>query len=80
MTNRAAIFAHLDTLGECQISGRTLPDVVEAMNGKRPYHSTCLEDCRDYAYISGGVFECVDNKRSLYHFVPGVRVGEAIVD
>lgn len=80
MTNRAAIFAYLDTLGECQISGRILPDIVAAMNGKRPYHSTCLDACRDYAGISGGAFECVDNQKSIYHFTPGVRLDDAIVD
>lgn len=80
MTNRAAVFAYLDTLGECQISGRILPDIVAAMNGKRPYHSTCLDACRDYAGISGGAFECVDNQKSIYHFTPGVRLGNAIVD
>lgn len=80
MTNRAAIFAYLDTLGECQIRGVILPDVVASMNGRRPYHSTVLQDCRDYATISGGAFECVDNHKSIYHFTPGVRLDNAIVD
>lgn len=80
MTNRAAIFSYLDTLGECQISGRILPDVVRSMNGRYPYHATLLDYCRDYAGISGGAFECVDNQRSIYHFTPGVRLGNAIVD
>lgn len=80
MTNRAAIFAYLDTLGECDIRGVVLPDIVAAMNGKRPYHSTCLDACRDYACISGGEFECIDNQKSIYHFTPGVRLGSAIVN
>lgn len=80
MTNRAAIFAYLDTLGECDICGVVLPDIIASMNGKRPYHGSVLDDCRDYAMISGGEFRCIDNHKSIYHFTPGIRLDNAIVD
>lgn len=75
-----AVYAVLDELPEGRISGRELQFMVTLrLDNRDPYHSTVLEKARDYCDITGGEFECVDGKRSIYNFRPGFRLGDAIL-
>lgn len=72
-----AVYAVLDELPEGRISGRDLQyRVTLRLENKDPYHSSVLDKARDYADITGATFECVDGKKSIYHFRPGFRLGD----
>lgn len=80
MTNRAAVFEVLDNLDDCKISGWRLTDMVYELVSRRPYPASILQAARDWACISGGLFECIDNAKSIYHVAPGVKISGAIID
>jgi len=80
MSITKAVYETLDNLQEGIISGRELQFLVSNKTGKDPYHSTVLGKARDYCDITGGELECIDNKRSLYRFKPGVfKIENAIL-
>jgi len=75
-----AVYVVLDSFQEGIISGRELQFLVSNKTGKDPYHSTVLGKARDYCDITGAEMDCIDNKRSLYRFKPGVfKIENAII-
>lgn len=74
-----AVYEILDSHPAGMISGRELQHMTALRTGREPYHSTVLEKARTYADLSGAMFECIDNKRSLYRFEPGFGLGDAIL-
>jgi len=75
------VYEVLDSLPEGKISGRELQYMVTLrLENKDPYHSTVLDKARDYADITGADFQCVDGKRSIYHFRPGFRLGNTKIE
>lgn len=79
MTVTKAVYEYLDSLKECDISGWKLYEIMELRTGRKTYPSTLLKICRNYADITGADFDCIDNQKSKYHFIPGVRLGSAII-
>lgn len=79
MTVTKTVYRILDDMQECNISGWRLFDMVHRETGKHSYPSTILDICRKYADITGSDFECIDRTKSIYHFKPNIRLGNAAV-
>lgn len=68
------ILWYLDTLKAPQvIGGWPLRDRIAAVSGYQVYPNVVLKVCKHWARLSGGAFDCIDKKRSLYQFEPGKR-------
>lgn len=82
MTIRAAVFAFLDQL-ERPIT--LFPDFIDYIGMKytkldhvrRKYIIACV---REYCDISGASLKCTNRQYGYYHFTPGVKVSNAVVD
>lgn len=79
MTVKEAVFEYFDSLQSCNISGWKLFDHIASVTGKHSYPTTLLNYAREYADISAGSFNCIDNQRSIYHFEKGFVLGPAII-
>lgn len=80
MTVKSALWSILDAMPDGTISGWKLFNAVSARTERATYPGALLAYAREYADASGSTFECVDPARSVYRFVPGVRIAGAIVD
>ncbi len=83
MTNRQATFLILDNLSNGNYYGSSLTTLVHTLLeskgiNKKPYPSTILSYCRQYADISGADFVCISNKESLYNYIPNVKISNAL--
>lgn len=76
MTIKQSLFAILDDLPERDISGWQLFAMMPGHN----YPSTLLQYAREYCQLSGATMTAIDHQRSVYHFVPGVRISGALKD
>lgn len=80
MTLRKIIFKFLDNQQECNISGWQLFNIIHNATGKSPYPTTILQICREYADITGADFICVNHSKSIYKYIPGIKIGNAILN
>ena len=80
MTVTQAVYRLMDKLPEREISGWELFEIVKGYTGKNTYPSTLLQIVRDYADITGADFICIDRKKSIYKYIPCIRLGNAIID
>lgn len=76
MTAKAQLFSILDNLPERNLSGWQLFAMMPGNN----YPSTLLQYAREYCQLSGATMTAINHQRSVYHFVPGVRISGAIKD
>lgn len=66
------VYDFLDNLADgVEISGWSLTEQINTKSGRNTYPSTLLDYCRDYCDITGGEWECIDNKKSIYKFHKG---------
>ena len=80
MSITRAVYKFLDTIDkECNISGWQLYDAINRETGRCIYPTSLLQMARDYADITGADFECIDHQRSIYKFVPNIKLGNAIL-
>jgi hypothetical protein len=73
------VFSLLDEFPERKISGWELYNIMYNRTNRKTYPSTLLGFLREYCDISGASVECVDRRRSVYHFIPGFKIGNAIL-
>jgi hypothetical protein len=78
MTTKQALYKYLDTLEECNLYGLELQRLINGITGKSTYASTILSYMREYVDIAGAELKCVSNKKSEYHYVPGIKISGAI--
>jgi hypothetical protein len=76
MTTKAELFSLLDHFSERDISGWQLYELDDG----HTYPSTLLQYAREYCKLSGATMTIVNHQKSIYHFVPGVRISGAIRD
>ena len=68
------VFSVLDTMKTPHIiGGWPLRDRVAAIMGYEVYPNVVLKLAKHWSRLSGGAFDCIDRKRSLYQFEPGKR-------
>jgi hypothetical protein len=77
MSNRQKVFKILDDLPEGNYFGRDITELVYQITIKRPYDSTILTYCREYADISGSDFYCIDKQKSRYYYKPNCKISGA---
>jgi hypothetical protein len=72
---KKAVYQYLDSLKKPQmIGGWLLQDIIAYTLGYHVYPTVVLKLAREWAYLSGGGFDCVDRDRSLYAFTPGKKI------
>lgn len=74
MTGRIkhAVYVYLDSImGNRVIGGWQIRDEIAEQLNYQVYPNVVLKICKHYAFITGGTFECIDRKRSIYKFQPG---------
>ena len=80
MTVTKAVYKYLDSFNsKVELSGWQIFEAIKDITGKWTYPSTLIQMCRNYADITGADFECIDNQKSLYRFIPNVKLGNAII-
>jgi hypothetical protein len=71
---KRAVYSVLDERKEKEmIGGWELTMQVQRVAGQKVYPNVVLKIAKWWAYLSGGMFECKDFKRSVYQFEPGAR-------
>ena len=80
MTIKARLAEFLDGLPEQDISGWQLFDYMLSATRRNTYPATLLQYAREYADRAGGEFRCVDLGKSIYHYVPGIKIAGTIID
>ncbi len=80
MTVKQSLFKFMDDQHERDISGWQLFQEMNRRTGYNTYPSTLLKYLREYADISGAGLDCIDHENSKYHYVPGFKIGDAIIE
>lgn len=74
MTGRIkhAVYVYLDSLRSSKIiGGWQITNEIQDRCGSYVYPNVVLKIAKHWAFITGGTFECIDRKRSIYQFKPG---------
>lgn len=82
MTIRAAVFAFMDQADTPRCYTTEFLEYIAMKytgldNVRRKHVMRCV---RNYCDISGAKLKIVIRREGIYHFTPGVNVGDAIVD
>lgn len=80
MTVKSVLWELLDSFSERTISGWQLFAMMESRTSRATYPTTLLDYVREYCDASGASFECIDQVRSIYRFVPGAKIAGALID
>lgn len=72
---KKAVYRYLDSLKSPQIiGGWQIRDYIASTLHYEVYPTVVLKLCKEWAYLSNGVFDCVDPFRSVYRFRPGKKI------
>ena len=71
---KKAVYKYLDQLKTTRtICGWELAGIIGERLHYRAYPTVILKAAKWWAFLSGGAFDCIDCKKSLYRFEPGRR-------
>lgn len=72
---KKAVYAYLESMRtERIIGGWAIRDIIAQKTNSAVYPNVVLKVCKEWAFRSGGRFDCIDPIRSIYSFKPGKKI------
>lgn len=78
MTIKDNLYELLDNFPESVLSGWDLFDLMYFRTGAKTYPSNLIKYAKEYCDASGGSFECINRAKSMYRYVPGLKIAGAL--
>jgi hypothetical protein len=69
------VYKYLDSIKYSgYLSGWAIRSIIVERTNYSVYPTVVLKLCKEWAYLSGGTFDCVDYRNSLYRVSPGIKI------
>lgn len=76
---KKTFFKFMDTMPETKFGSWDLYSVMFSKTGVKTLPATLIQYAREYADIAGATLECIKPEESIYKYIPGCKIGDAIL-